>query len=93
MDSLAYFRFLIALLFVLALIAGCAWAARRFGLAPRATVRKDADGRRLAILEVLPIDARRRAILLRRDDVEHLILIGEGETVIERGISRAGGQA
>ena len=69
-----YWRFLLALLFVVALIAGCAWVARRFGFAGR--FGAPGGKRRLAIVEVLPLDGRRRLVLLRRDDVEHLVLLG-----------------
>jgi flagellar protein FliO/FliZ len=81
-----YLRFALALVFVLALIAGAAWLARRFGLGGRLAA---AGGRRrLAILEVLPLDAKRRLVLLRRDGAEHLILLGAtGDLVVERGIA------
>ena len=82
-----YWRFLLALLFVVALIAGCAWIARRFGFAAR--FGASAGKRRLAIVEVLPLDGRRRLVLLRRDDAEHLVLLGlHNDLVIER--SQAG---
>ncbi|RMD87103.1 MAG: hypothetical protein D6807_08505 [Alphaproteobacteria bacterium] len=43
--------------------------------------------RRLEIRETLGIDSRHRLILLARDGVEHLILIGPaGDRVIESGI-------
>ncbi|MBW7836373.1 MAG: FliO/MopB family protein [Sphingomonadales bacterium] len=86
MDSPDYLRFLAALIFVLALLGGFAWLARRFGLAPRATVAKSAV-KRLSVSEILPLDARRRLMLIRRDNVEHLVLIGDGETVIEQNIT------
>lgn len=86
MDSVNYLKFLAALLFVLALLWGCAWVARRFGFMPQGAVVRRGQPKRLEILEVLTIDARRRFILMRRDDVEHLVLIGEGETVVERSI-------
>ena len=39
------------------------------------------------MLEVLAIDGKRRLVLVRRDDTEHLLLIGgEADLVIERGI-------
>ncbi len=42
---------------------------------------------RLAILDAAAIDSRRRIVLLRRDDTEHLILIGgPTDVVIEQGI-------
>jgi flagellar protein FliO/FliZ len=79
-----YWRFLLALLFVVALIAGCAWVARRFGLAGRFAT--SGGKRRLAIVEVLPLDGRRRLVLLRRDNAEHLVLLGvNNDLVIERG--------
>ncbi|MBX6369526.1 MAG: flagellar type III secretion system pore protein FliP [Rhodospirillales bacterium] len=82
-----YTRFLIALALVVALIAGAAWAAKRFGLAGRITAA--AGGRRrLAVVEVAPLDGKRRLVLLRRDDVEHLVVLGqESATVIETNIS------
>ena len=81
-----YSRFLLALVAVLGLLAGFAWLARRFGLAGRSFT---AGGkRRLAVVEVAPIDAKRRFILIRRDTVEHLVLLGtDGATVIESGIA------
>jgi flagellar protein FliO/FliZ len=32
--------------------------------------------RRLQTVEVLPLDSKTRAVLLRRDDTEHLVVIG-----------------
>ncbi len=86
MDYENYLRGAIALVLVLALITGAAWAARRFGVAgTRIGPRRE---RRLAIAEVLAIDSRRRLLLVRRDAVEHLILIGgAGDRVVERGIA------
>lgn len=44
---------------------------------------------RLGILEETEIDARRRLLLIRRDNVEHLILLGQnGDIVIEQNITR-----
>jgi flagellar protein FliO/FliZ len=82
-----YMKFVVALLAILALLAVFAFLARRFGLGPRGMV---AGGkRRLAIIEVAAIDAKRRLVLLRRDETEHLILLGtDGATVIETGIGK-----
>jgi len=90
MDASTYLRFLVALLFVLALIVALAWAARRFGLggriAPNASKR-----RRLSIVEVLPLDGRHRLVLLRRDRVEHLVVLGPSQPLlIEGGVPVAG---
>jgi flagellar protein FliO/FliZ len=32
--------------------------------------------RRLQTVEILPLDSKTRAVLLRRDDTEHLVVIG-----------------
>ena len=78
-----YTRFLLALIAVVVLLAAFAFVARRLGLPGRATGGK----RRLAIVEVAPLDGKRRLVLLRRDDTEHLVLLsGESATVIESGI-------
>jgi hypothetical protein len=43
---------------------------------------------RLQVLDAAAVDARRRLVLVRRDDVEHLIMIGgPTDIVIESGIS------
>jgi flagellar protein FliO/FliZ len=87
MDSISYLKFIAALLFVLALIGGLTWVARRFGLIARVTITGKNTPKRLNIVEVLTVDARRRLILIRRDDTEHLLLLGaENDTLIESGI-------
>lgn len=83
-------RFAMALAFVLALIAGFAFLARRYG--PGAALGMSAGKtRRLAVIEATALDARSRLVLLRRDQVEHLVVLGpNGATVIERGIAAPG---
>lgn len=87
MDLTTYLRFLLALVAVLALIGVLAWLARRYGFGGVAATRPGGRIRRLGIVEVLPIDARRRLVLIRRDGVEHLILTGApDDIVVETGI-------
>jgi len=82
-----YLNFILSLLFVLGLIGLAAWAYRRFtGTNPLA--RRMGGSNRLAVVEVRPIDARRKLVLVRRDGTEHLLLLGAtGETVVESGIT------
>ncbi|HEX9835612.1 MAG TPA: flagellar biosynthetic protein FliO [Alphaproteobacteria bacterium] len=86
MDPGIYLRFVLALVFVIALIAAIAWVMRRFNVLGRlAAPRK--GGARIGVVEVTPVDAKRRLVLVRRDDVEHLVLIGPaGDVVVESGI-------
>ena len=84
MEPIDYGRFLAALLFVLGLIALVAWLARRFRLGGGAT---PGAARRRAVLETLALDARRKLVLIRRDDTEHLLLLGaDGNRLVEGGI-------
>lgn len=87
MEFSGYIRFLLALVFVIGLIGVAATMARRMGLGfPAAALKKSAN-RRLSVVEAAPLDGRRRMILIRRDDTEHLILLGpNSEVVVESGI-------
>lgn len=85
-DLLRYFG---ALLLVLAMVGGAGLLARRFGVPG---VTKAAGVKRLQIVETLMVGPRQRLIILRRDDIEHVVLSGpEGATVIESGISAKAG--
>jgi|SRR5262245_37481931 len=82
-------RFFIAFLVVLALIGLTAWLVRRFG-ANR--LGNAARGRqpRLAVIDAATVDGRRRLVLIRRDNVEHLLMIGgPSDLVVEPNIVRA----
>lgn len=94
MDWTTYLRFAAALAFVLGLIGLFSWAMRRYGSLPRLTGAGGAQ-RRLAVIEAVAVDGKRRLVLVRRDDTEHLLLLGAaGEVVVERGIrtTPAGGE-
>ncbi|MDP6689383.1 MAG: flagellar biosynthetic protein FliO [Alphaproteobacteria bacterium] len=87
MEWSSYLRFFLALLVVLGLIGGFAWIARRSGVGGVQTSKPGRSGR-LEVVEALSIDARRRLVIVRRDDREHLILLGQdSERVIETGIT------
>lgn len=91
MDFENYLRFALALVFVLVLIVLVGWIFRRlgFGTAAPTTARH----RRLGVVEVLSLDAKRRLVLVRRDDVEHLLLLGAtADHVVEGGIRRGFGE-
>jgi flagellar protein FliO/FliZ len=82
-------RFFLAFLIVLGLIGAIAWALRRFGAG---RFRDTARGRqpRLAVIDHASVDGRRRLILVRRDNVEHLLMIGgPTDIVVEPNIVRA----
>jgi flagellar protein FliO/FliZ len=83
MDFDLYLRFALALILVLGLIALLAWLLRRFGMGVKMT-----KGRRLGVTEVQMLGPRHRLMLIRRDEVEHLVIVGpHSETVVESGIA------
>lgn len=89
MNVTTYLQFAASLVFVLALIGVAAVLARRLGFGQGA--RGGSGTRRLGIVEVLPLDGRRRLVLLRRDETEHLVILSAtGEQVIEAGIHHTG---
>lgn len=94
MDLGEYFRFFLALGFVLVLIAGLAALVRRSGFGDRLAMAPSSVGeRRLALVEVRPLDAKHKLVLLRRDDREHLVLLGAaGDLLIESGIAAPPGK-
>jgi hypothetical protein len=84
-------KLIIGLILVLVLIAIAAWLLKRFGTS-RIAGQGGGRGRqqRLAVLDSATVDARRRLVLIRRDNVEHLILIGgPTDVVVEPNIVRA----
>jgi flagellar protein FliO/FliZ len=84
MEATVYLRFVLALILVLGLIMGLAWILKRVGFgAGGPMIRR----RRLRVVESANIDGRHRVVLVRRDDVEHLLLVGPNTSqVVERGL-------
>lgn len=78
MDLLDWARALFALIATLALIAGAAYAARRLGM-----LQPGGPGeKRMRITETLLIDTRRRMVIVRVDEREHVLLLGPAGDVL-----------
>jgi len=75
---------------VLALIAGVFWLVRRFAGSRLGSNANRGRLPRLAVIDAAAVDGRRRLVLVRRDNVEHLLMIGgPSDIVIEPNIVRA----
>jgi flagellar protein FliO/FliZ len=86
-----YLRFVLALIFVIALIGVFAVIFRRLGFGFPSHAIKSGGERRIGVVEVAPLDSRRKLVLVRRDGVEHLLVVSPtSEVVIERNIGSAG---
>jgi hypothetical protein len=82
-------RFLVAFLIVLALIGATAWVVRRFGADRLGAAAARGRQPRLAVIDATAVDGRRRLVLIRRDNVEHLLMIGgPTDLVVELNIVR-----
>lgn len=83
-------RFFIAFIIVLGLIGGTAYVVRRFGAERLGGGSGRGRPPRLAVIDAAAVDGRRRLILIRRDNIEHLLMIGgPSDVVIEPNIVRA----
>ncbi|MGH1399264.1 MAG: flagellar biosynthetic protein FliO [Alphaproteobacteria bacterium] len=80
-----YLKVIAALALVLALMGGLMLLLKKLGLGgPVVDARAK---KRLKVVEILPVDAKHRLMLIKRDDAEHLIMVGgNGEVMVERDI-------
>jgi flagellar protein FliO/FliZ len=83
-------KFFVAFLIVLGAIGVFAWAVRYFGSGRIGGAGARGRQPRLGVIDYASVDARRRLILVRRDNVEHLLMIGgPTDVVVEANIVRA----
>ena len=82
--------FIFAFVGVLALIGGVAWLVRRFAGNRLGASTNRSRMPRLAVIDAAAVDGRRRLVLVRRDNIEHLLMIGgPTDIVVEPNIVRA----
>jgi flagellar protein FliO/FliZ len=83
-------QFCLAFLTVLGLIGATAWAVSRFGIGRLEGSGSRGRQSRLSVVDFASVDRVRRLILIRRDNVEHLLMIGgPTDMVIEPNIMGA----
>jgi flagellar protein FliO/FliZ len=89
-ESMQAVTFFFAFVVVLALIGVAAWLVRRFAGNRLGANTNRGRMPRLAVIDAAAVDGRRRLVLVRRDNVEHLIMIGgPTDIVVEPNIVRA----
>jgi flagellar protein FliO/FliZ len=83
-------KILFFVIVVLALLALAFWLLRRFGAGRLGGGAARGRQPRLAVIDQATVDGRRRLVLIRRDNVEHLLIIGgPTDVVVEQNIVRA----
>jgi hypothetical protein len=81
--------FILAFVAVLALIGVAAWLVRRFAGNRLGANPNRSRMPRLAVIDAAAVDGRRRLVLVRRDNIEHLLMIGgPTDIVVEPNIVR-----
>lgn len=81
MEFTEVLRAIFALVVTLGLIGVAAVGLRKFGPDAVARLQNTRKERRLVLVESLVLDPARRLVLVRLDDEERLILLGEGRTL------------
>ena len=82
--------FAVPFLLVLGLVGLAALLWQRFRTATGSPTSRHGKQSRLAVIDTAAVDARRRLVLIRRDDAEHLIMIGgPTDIVIEPNIGQS----
>lgn len=90
MQSYFFWTLMLAVLAVVS--AGAVVFVRAYltGTSPAALLFRPKGERRLEVVDHASVDSRRKLVLIRRDDVEHLLLTGGPvDVVIETGIKSA----
>ena len=87
--------YLVVFLIMVVLLSAFAFGAKRFARG-RLSLSNGGGQRgrqpRLGIVDIYELDRQRQLILLRRDNVEHLLLVGgPNDVVVERNIVRVAG--
>jgi flagellar protein FliO/FliZ len=72
-----------ALAFTLGIIGLAAWASRRYLPQLLARLSAERGERRMAVVETLVLDPARRLVLVKIDNEERLLILGEGRELIE----------
>ena len=83
MDFLDLLRAMFALAITLGIIGLAAWGARRYAAQLRARLSAERGEKRMKVVETLMLDPARRLVLVRIDDEERLLILGEGRELIE----------
>lgn len=91
-DSPDWLKYLILALVALIALLIVLWVVRKLTGGTFISGNRHAQPR-LSVQDATPVDSHRRLVLVRRDDVEHLLLIGGvTDIVVEQNIRTGGGQ-
>lgn len=88
-ESVSWLRFAMASVTVIGLMALLAWMLKYVSMRGWLAAKPNAN-RRLKLVETLPLDARRRLVIIQCDDVEYILLLGlNQDTVVASDLTKA----
>lgn len=82
MDSISWLRVVFAFAVLAGLLAAFGLTLKYFKMRVLGIPRRMAGTRRLQVVESLLLDARRRLVIVRCDETEHLLLLGASEDIV-----------
>jgi flagellar protein FliO/FliZ len=88
MNAVELLRAVFALAIVLGLILALAYGLKRYAPQLMGRLQAPRGRKRLEVVETLVLDPVRRLVLVRLDDEERLILLGEGRELAEPPVER-----
>ena len=81
MDNVDFARFVFAFLFVIGLIGAAGFLLKRVaGTSKWMGTQQDTD--RIQVVQTRYLDAKRKVVLIRRDNKEHLLLLADGQALV-----------
>lgn len=81
-ETISLVRLAIASLAVIGLLGLFAWLLRYVAAKGWTPSLMSQTKRRMKLIETLPLDARRRLVIVQCDNTEHLILLGVGQDLV-----------
>lgn len=84
MEWIMLLKTVLALAFVLGLLLLMLWAVKYCELkgGKNRFIRRLQENQRLSVVEIRRIDARNSVVLIRRDETEHLLLLGSTQNLL-----------
>ena len=84
MEWIMLLKTVLALAFVLGLLLLTLWVVKYCELkgGKNLFMRKLQENQRLSVVEIRRIDARNSVVLIRRDETEHLLLLGSTQNLL-----------
>lgn len=83
-DTQMIFRLILGMVFIFGLLIFGVWLLRKTGVSNYVQKARNKN-KRATIVEAMQVDPKRRLVMVRRDNVEHLLLLGPNNDLLIEG--------